>query len=140
MFDAKGRHISPLQRSKSISEDMEVKGERHALSWRSVTYWFGLQRITAAAAYRWCWLMNTLCQHCLHYVSPHLLIKKGASCTCVQSPTWLCTQEQHMIAGNKRQRHTHISINTQACICSCASHLPSVENVVILSSALSPEM
>lgn len=43
VFDVQGLHISLLQSSKSISEDMEVKGESLFLGWRSVTYWFRLQ-------------------------------------------------------------------------------------------------
>lgn len=43
VFDVQGLHISLLQSSKSISEDMEVKGESLFLGWCSVTYWFRLQ-------------------------------------------------------------------------------------------------
>lgn len=37
------RVSTSLQSSKSISEDMEVKGESLFLGWHSVTYWFRLQ-------------------------------------------------------------------------------------------------
>lgn len=43
VFDVQGLHISLLQSSKSISVDMEVKGESLFLGGRSVTYWFRLQ-------------------------------------------------------------------------------------------------
>lgn len=43
VFDVRGLCISLLQSSKSISEDMEVKGVSLFLGWRSVTYWFRLQ-------------------------------------------------------------------------------------------------
>lgn len=43
VFDVQGLHISLLQSSKSISEDMEVKGESLFLGWHFVTYWLRLQ-------------------------------------------------------------------------------------------------
>lgn len=42
LFDVRDLHISLLQSSKSISEDMEVDGESLVLGWHSVTYWFRL--------------------------------------------------------------------------------------------------
>lgn len=43
VFDVQSLRISLLQSTKSISEDIEVKGESLFLGWHSVTYWFRLQ-------------------------------------------------------------------------------------------------
>lgn len=62
--------------------------------------------------------------------SPHRKVE--VSCTCAHSTAWFSST----IHKNIKKTYTQ----TQKCICSCVSHLPSVEHVVILCSELSHEM
>lgn len=58
----------------------------------------------------------------------------------------LCTLSSVVVHANIMQKNRgknggrHIRMHTHTCIGSCVSHLPSVEHVVILCSALSHEM
>lgn len=117
-----------LQSSESISEDMEVKGESLIVGWHSVTYWFRLQSIIA---------MSSSIQMVLADKQPVL------PPLCEPSPPHkvggflhLCTLSSLAVHANALQENRKKAKIHTNCICSCASHLPSVEHVVILCSAL----